>query len=1349
MQSEPSARPSPPAIALPKEAPSTGAELRANAPGEMRVIRRNGKVTGFDASKIGVAITKAFLAVEGSAAAASRRIHEVVEELTGQVVAALFRRNPSGGTIHIEDIQDQVELALMRGEHHKVARAYVLYRAERARLRAALAAAQPAQPAEAALRVTLADGSQKPLDFARLRRIVDEACRGLADVDGGWILEETRRNLFDGVPEKDVAAALSMAARTRIEQEPNYSYVTARLLLDTLRREALTFLRHGAFDATQDEMAGRYGEYFLDFVKRGAELELLSSELTRYDLARLGQALKPERDLQFNYLGLQTLYDRYFLHHGSIRFELPQAFFMRVAMGLAASEIDREAKAIEFYDLLSSFDFMSSTPTLFNSGTLRPQLSSCYLTTVPDDLDGIYGAIKDNALLSKYAGGLGNDWTRVRGLGAHIKGTNGKSQGVVPFLKVANDTAVAVNQCFAPETPMFTADGVRAIRDIQIGDLVLGISGAYREVTDKMVYNQRDPMVSLDVKHSIEPLRVTAGHPFWSIRGVPMEQAAARTLAWLDKGKVGPGWVEAGELRKGDYVGQVIPAEVVPVAGFTEDDARLYGILLGDGHMSKDGKEWGVSGNPQRDGHMAFVRAYLERRGIHCWENGRGETYGQIHWSTGSGAVRDGTTGRIVGAGAPTLPFVRDDLYDSQGRKRISRRYSHLPLPQARALIQGLLETDGGVSRGKEIYFTNTSQELVEGLRYQLLRLGIPAAGQYRERENAHTGYRSDGSQVSFDGVTKAYDLRVPAVPEIAGLVDCRAIAKHNWIVYQGCVFSRVRKVEAMEPCPFVIDLKVEGDESYMTAAALAHNGGKRLGAVCAYLETWHLDIEEFLELRKNTGDDRRRTHDMNTANWVPDLFMKRVAEEGQWTLFSPSDTPDLHDLTGAAFERRYAEYEAKADRGEIALFKRLPAAQMWRKMLSMLFETGHPWLAFKDPCNLRYSNQHVGVVHSSNLCTEICLHTNENEIAVCNLGSINLAAHVTEKGGLDTAKLGRTISTAMRMLDNVIDINYYSVPQARRSNLRHRPVGLGVMGFQDALYKLGIPYSSEQAVEFADRSMEWVSYHAIRASTDLAEERGRYSTFEGSLWSQGILPIDSIALLEEARGAYLQMDRGSTLDWEALRERVRTVGMRNSNTMAIAPTATISNICGVAQSIEPTYQNLFVKSNLSGEFTVVNPSLVAELKKHDLWDAVMINDLKYYDGSVQKIERVPDEVKRMYATAFELDARWLIEAGSRRQKWIDQAQSLNLYMAEPSGKKLDNLYKLAWVRGLKTTYYLRTLGATHVEKSTAFDGKLNAVKSEADGRAPGSMMAPVSDIRPTEGVKACLIDDPSCEACQ
>jgi len=911
---------------------------------ECQVMRRNGKVTIFDRSKIMVAITKAFLAVEGGTAAASRRIHETVETLTDQVVETLLRRLPDSGVIHIEDIQDQVELALMRGGHHKVARAYVLYREARARERAA----EPETTTqEERICLMLDNGERQPLDEARLQTLIAEATVGLTAADADALREAIQRNIFDGMKEKDFRAAMVMTARTMIERDPDYSKVAARLLLDNARHEALSFIDGHHVEATQAEMAHRYAEYFPAYIRRAAELELLDEELTRYDLPRLAQALKAERDQDFGYLGLQTLYDRYFIHHRHIRFELPQAFFMRVAMGLAINEIDRETRAIEFYDLLSSFDFMSSTPTLFNSGTLRPQMSSCYLTTVPDALDGIYGAIRDNALLSKYAGGLGNDWTPVRGLGAYIKGTNGTSQGVVPFLKVANDTAVAVNQ------------------------------------------------------------------------------------------------------------------------------------------------------------------------------------------------------------------------------------------------------------------------------------------------------------------------------------------------------------------------------------------GGKRKGAVCAYLETWHIDIEDFLDLRKNTGDERRRTNDMNTANWIPDLFMKRVAEEDEWTLFSPDEVPDLHELSGHAFEEAYLAYEAKAERGEIHIHKRVSAVELWRKMLSMLFETGHPWITFKDPCNIRYTNRHAGVVHSSNLCTEITLHTNEHEIAVCNLGSVNLARHIRD-GKLDDEKLARTVHTAMRMLDNVIDYNYYSVPQARRSNLRHRPVGLGIMGFADTLYQLDISYASEAAVEFADRCMEMVSYHAIVASSDLAVERGRYASFDGSLWSQGILPIDSLKLLGEERGEYLQVDNSTTLDWDDLRKRVQQQGMRNSNVLAIAPTATIANICGVSQSIEPVYQNLYVKSNLSGEFVVINPWLVHDLKALDLWDDVMINDLKYYDGSVQQIDRVPDALKAKYATAFEMDSRWLIESASRRQKWIDQAQSLNLYMAEPSGKKLDNLYKLAWVRGLKTTYYLRSMGASHVEKST-------------DHAA-----APVEDEP-----KVCSILDPDCEACQ
>jgi ribonucleoside-diphosphate reductase alpha chain len=943
---------------------NTGSSITATAPGQLRVIKRNGTVVPYDESKIAVAMTKAFLAVEGGNAAASSRVHETVANLTEQISQIFKRRMPSGGTVHIEDIQDQVELSLMRNGEQKIARDYVLYREEHARLRAAKMQAE-SKP-HPTINVTLLDGSRQPLDIGRLETVVREACLELEGVDANTIIEEAMRNLYDGVSVDDVNTSLVITARALVEKEPNYSYATARLLMDQLRREALSFLGI-AKQATQSEMQALYARALPVYISKAIELELVSPDLATYDMEKLGRAINAKRDMQFNYLGLQTLYDRYFIHtEEGVRIELPQVFFMRVAMGLASAEANREARAIEFYELLSSFDYMASTPTLFNAGTLRPQLSSCYLTTIPDDLHGIYGAIQDNAMLSKWAGGLGNDWTPVRALGAYIKGTNGRSQGVVPFLKVANDTAVAVNQ------------------------------------------------------------------------------------------------------------------------------------------------------------------------------------------------------------------------------------------------------------------------------------------------------------------------------------------------------------------------------------------GGKRKGAVCAYLESWHIDVEEFIELRKNTGDDRRRTHDMNTANWVPDLFMKRVFTDGEWTLFSPNDVPDLHDLYGKAFETRYKHYEQLSRDGKMRLFKRVRAQDLWRKMLGMLFETGHPWITFKDVCNLRSPQQHVGVVHSSNLCTEITLNTKANEeIAVCNLGSINLLQHI-DNGQLDTAKLSKTIKTAVRMLDNVIDINYYSVPAARTSNMRHRPVGLGIMGFQDALYKMRIAYGSDAAVEFADRSMEAVSYFAIEASSDLAVERGRYSTFEGSLWSKGILPIDSIETLIQNRGAeFIEVDRSQTLDWNSLRTKVKADGMRNSNVMAIAPTATISNICGVSQSIEPTYQNLYVKSNLSGEFTVVNPFLVHDLKARDLWDSVMVNDLKYFEGSVQKIDRIPADLKALYATSFEVEPRWLVDAASRRQKWIDQAQSLNLYIAGASGKKLDVTYRMAWYRGLKTTYYLRALAATTTEKSTINTGALNAVSSGAP--ATGASTAPQAAPVP----KACSIDNPDCEACQ
>ena len=920
-------------------------------PGKMRVMKRNGKVVAFDREKIKVAIMKAFLAVEGSSAAASTRIHDQVEQLTDDVVSVFERRMPSGGSLHIEDIQDQVELQLMRNEHQQVARSYVLYREERKNQRneEQLKRETTSQKSEESSNNEAGEGFEGK---------VHKACEGLDDVNPEELIEAIKATAYEGISEEDLSNCILIAARTFVEKEPNYSFVTARLLLDDIENEVLRFLDIDT--SIKKDRSKMYQKALVGSIEKGIELEFLDERLKNFDLDRLGKSIKPENDLNFTFLGLQTLYDRYFITHEDTRYEMPQVFLMRVAMGLSVDEKDKNDKAEEFYKLLSSFDYMSSTPTLFNSGTRRPQLSSCYLTTVPDDLSGIYGAIHDNAMLSKWAGGLGNDWTNVRALGSRIKGTNGKSQGIVPFLKVSNDTAVAVNQ------------------------------------------------------------------------------------------------------------------------------------------------------------------------------------------------------------------------------------------------------------------------------------------------------------------------------------------------------------------------------------------GGKRKGAFCAYLECWHLDVEEFLELRKNTGDDRRRTHDMNTANWIPDLFMKRLMKNEEWTLFSPSDAPELHDLYGKAFEKKYEEYEKLAASGEIKLFKKIKAEDLWRKILTMLFETGHPWITFKDPCNIRSPQGHVGTVHSSNLCTEITLNTNKDEIAVCNLGSINLPQHIQD-GKINVEQLKSSVKTAIRMLDNVIDINYYPVPQAENSNKKHRPIGLGMMGFQDALYKLNIPYNTDEAVNFADESMELISYFAIQASAELAEERGTYESYAGSLWDQGIFPLDSIKILAEERGAdFIDQNTDAKLDWKKVRDQVKKHGMRNSNVMAIAPTATIANITGVSPCIEPTYQNLYVKSNLSGEFTVINPYLVEELKKEQLWDDVMIADLKYSQGSLASINRVPENIKDMFQTAFEVEPKFIVESASRRQKWIDQAQSLNLYISNVDGKKLDNTYKMAWYKGLKTTYYLRAIGATSTEMATVDTGSLNAVETNRE-----------ENMAASQAPKACSILDPDCEACQ
>lgn len=1315
--------------------------LREDSPQNVKVRRKDGSIVRLNPMKIAADIEGAFRRVAHVEGPSSDSIVDSVNTITQSVVAKAVLLAKTRGVLDLQSVQDEIEYQLMKEGYFAAAKSFILHRSSLQEEALNPLEAIPTEDPNQRQFITLnVHGKKTFVSEGELLQKFKFACRGLEDLTSPEdLLQDSVRNFYEEMKEEEVDQANIMAAKARIEIEPAYSTVASRLLLDTLYRETL------GVSATSPTLESAHRKYFKDYLKKGIELDRLAPKLLEFDLDKLAQALQIQRDDQFTYLGLQTLYDRYFIHENDVRLETPQIFWMRVAMGLAWNEgADKNKRAIEFYDLLSSFSFTSSTPTLFNAGTLHSQLSSCYLSTIMDDLSHIFKVISDDAQLSKWAGGLGNDWTNVRATGSKIKGTNGRSQGIIPFLKVANDTAVAVNQCFAPDTRLFTSKGMKSIGEVKIGDLVLGVSGTYRAVTDRFTYEQKDPMVEVNIKHSVSPLKVTAGHPFYAIRGVPLEQSHERTAAQLQKGIVRTEWVEAGALRKGDFVAQVIPKETIPVDGFEEEDARLYGILLGDGHLTKDGFEWGVSGNPQKDEHLEFVRHYLTQKGIHFWETGHGETYAQIRWATGRGALRDATTGRIASAGEPCLPFQREDIYDAKGCKWIAPRFSHLPRHQALALLQGLIETDGNVSRGKEITFCNTSLPLIEGIRYQALRFGVPTAANCRVRKHQHEAKRSDGSTTSFNAETTSYDLRIPAFTELASKLGCQAIQKHNWITVGNSVFSRVLDVERVQHSPIVCDLEVEGDESYMTTAGLAHNGGKRKGAMCAYLETWHLDIEDFLDLRKNTGDERRRTHDMNTANWIPDLFMKRVSEGGHWTLFSPSDVPDLHDLYGSAFEARYAEYEKMVEEGKLSLFKKVEALGLWRKMLSMLFETGHPWVTFKDPSNIRSPQDHVGVVHSSNLCTEILLNTSEQETAVCNLGSINLPMHINENG-LDEKKLAKTVSTAIRMLDSVIDINFYPTKEAETANLRHRPIGLGLMGFQDALYKLGISYASHEAVAFADESMEMISYYAILASSELAKEKGAYPSYKGSKWDRGLLPIDTIELLAKERGAHLDMDRSAKMNWQVVRDSIKKHGMRNSNTMAIAPTATISNITGVSQSIEPMYKHLFVKSNLSGEFTIPNIYLVEKLKERGLWDEQMLDDLKYFDGSIAEIDRIPQDLKQIFLTAFEIDPEWLIECASRRQKWIDMGQSLNLYLFEPSGKKLHQMYLFAWLKGLKTTYYLRSMAATQIEKSTTDINKRGLQPRWMKSKSASSN---VQVKREGEKPLSCSLDG-NCESCQ
>lgn len=1259
---------------------------REGARGNLKIYRRDKTTpTRFNPMKIASAIERAFRRAQKIEEQSPDYVVEAVNALTKKIVDEMVELSLQGETLYIDMVEDRIERELMAEKYFDVAKNYILHRAEEAAQSEPSLTLGDENTSNRQFDILGTDGKTVTITERQLQKKLAFACKGLESlVSVGELLESSLAQFYIGIKEQEVDLAYIMSARSKIEKEPAYSQVAARLLLDTIYRETM------GLSASDSSLKKAHQKYFKKYVKEAISLQRVSPDLLHFDLDELSLAIDLSRDDLFTYLGLQTLYDRYFLHHEQRRLETPQIFWMRVAMGLALKEGEQKnQRAIEFYNVLSQFHFTSSTPTLFNSGTLHSQLSSCYLSTVMDDLHHIFKVVADDAQLSKWAGGIGNDWTNVRATGARIKGTNGTSQGVIPFLKVANDTAVAVNQCFAPDTLIYTDKGLKPISKIQIGDLVLGISGIYREVLEKFAYNQKGAMVRLQVKDSIEPIAVTSGHPFYAIR------------------KDQKMWVEAGDLEVGDLVAQVIPKEFVHVEGFDENDARFYGLFLASGNINAQ-EEWSLSCNHSED----FIQNYLLERGI---EFSRRENTWKIHQSL----IADATTGNSIGSYSSHLPFGKEDVYGSDEKKHISPRFSHLPRPQAWALVQGLLGESSTQIRNETIHWTHSSRSLAEDLRYQMLRQGVPTSGK-----KGKNGYR----------------LEIPAVEE---LTKSNQGIQKNWLISDGHLFTKLVKKDPIAAVPFVYDLKVEGDESYMTASALAHNGGKRKGAMCAYLETWHLDIEDFLELRKNTGDERRRTHDMNTANWIPDLFIKRVRENGFWTLFSPNDAPDLHDLYGTAFEKRYKEYEAMTETGQIKLFKRMEALQLWRKMLSMLFETGHPWITFKDPSNIRSPQDHKGVVHSSNLCTEILLNTSADETAVCNLGSINLAKHVT-KNGLDEKLLAQTVRTAVRMLDNVIDINFYPIVEAKNSNLQHRPIGLGLMGFQDALYLQNISYASHAAVAFADKSMEMISYYAILASTELAAERGAYPSYRGSKWDRGFLPLDTINLLDAERGIRVDVDRSQSMDWQIVRDAVAKHGMRNSNTMAIAPTATIANITGSIPSIEPMYKHLFVKSNLSGEFTIVNPHLVERLKKENLWDDEMIDDLKYFDGSIREIERIPEEVKQLFLTSFEIEPEWIIECAARRQKWIDMGQSLNLYLSEPSGKKLHQMYMLGWEKGLKTQYYCRTLGATQIEKSSIDINKRGLQPRWMKSKSASSNIKVDRQSAPT----VCTLGE-ACESCQ
>jgi len=1324
------------------------------------IVKRNGETAPFQPERIRKAIKGAFwedytnrapkegLPPKQKSDQLDEKTEQEIDRITEMAIQAIKEKNITT----VDKIQDEVEVTIYRAGRSDVAHLYVQYRTEKDKKRKAIEEASK-------FSVTKSDGTIVPFDIRPIEDAAKSACNELENTSYHALTSETEHVLYDKIPTREITEAMFRTACSMIEREPNYMFVAARLLLQKISEEVFKEL---GFEYKASELLPTYKGYFREYIKHAVEIEQLRPELAEYDLEKLENAIHPERDLLFNSMGLQTLYDRYFIKNRyQTRIELPQAFWMRVAMGLARLQPNREDAAIRYYNILSTLRGVSSTPTLFNAGTLHEQLSSCYLLTVDDDLIQIFKNYSDNARLSKWAGGIGNDWTPVRSQGAYIKGTNGVSQGGVPWWKLSNDTAHAVNQSFTGDTLTITSEGIKHFRDIKETDLLLNNDGVFGKPNAIHEYVQKEPVILVNTTRQIVPTRVCEAHEYLVIEG-PKPRTGYSRFNWEKAPII---WKEAKTLTKEDFILHRIPkkSETKNPLNATTQDSQFYGLLLGDGHSRKTRNEAGISGDKtKKEKNFEFVRDYLTKNKIHYWEYEDGNSL-YISWSANASVFS-----------------TREMLYNEEGEKRIHPSMLHLPEKQTAFLIEGLICTDGYEREGSSTpTFTNNSLILCEGLRFIAKRLKILASGHKRNHQEA-TFTKRNKEKVTLPITNPGYSVSVPLTEKVAkwlGRKPCKTI---KWIEVRGYLAERVKSVRDTHFTGLVYDIRMEGTPSYSLCNGVVHNGSKRKGAICNYLETWHNDLPDFLELRKNTGDERSRCHDLHTANWIPDLFMQRVQEDGDWWLFTPNTVPDLHNLYGQAFAERYAHYENEAETGPTVFSdegdlgtgikttkenphhpaRKIKAKNLWMKMLNMLFQTGHPWIVFKDPGNIRNPQDHEGVIHSSNLCTEIYLNTSSSkvseetneivecgEVAVCNLGSINLARHI-ENGKLNVPKLRETARIMVEILDNVVDINFYPIKEAENSNLKHRPIGLGVMGSHTALQLMNIPYGSQEAVEFSDISQEVIALEAMNTSSDLAKERGTYPSFKGSKWDRGLLPLDTVKLIAKERN-----ELATTIDyscvfpkeWEELREKISRHGMRNSNVLAIAPTATIANISGVSEGITPETGMLYVKDTLSGTFPICNPILVKRLQELNLWDEKVLQSIKYHEGSVQAAE-IPDEIKKVFQNAYEIPQNWLIECASRRQKWVDQGQSCNLFVTEPKGKELSDIFFLAWEKGLKSTYYLRSRSASGREKATL----------EVQNRQTTPTLPTTERSKPQyseEEIKACSLEamrnDGTCEACE